>query len=431
VFPRPESTTTNLTLGQYIELLKSNGDVAAIVLGGSAATGMNPHSDIDIAIIVDTDPCPARTGTAWVDGRLADLGFASVKQVIAALSGEQAERRDNWLEIIAVGKVVYDRDSLFSEAPEPEPAPRTSRAELFERWDHASYNVEQSRRYVKATDPLYHDALRLRMTYQLSDMMLAYFSLRHLPWRGEKAAIRYWESHDPEFKTLFLGCLAEQNLEHKFELYEEVVRRAVAPVGEPWRAPMVGVTPAAGFDQVDALRFYQLLVGALPKPEEPVLPRIRVRATNWDGDVHWEHGAWLVSREDGWVVTRTEAGTRVRTEGGGEYVSPFDTRAHYWSDRWFNVIRLETPGQGLYGYYCNIATPLRFDGETVHYVDLQLDVRVFADGAGELEYLVVDEEEFEAARERYGYGDDTVASARAAVGELVRMIEAREFPFDG
>jgi hypothetical protein len=95
------------------------------------------------------------------------------------------------------------------------------------------------------------------------------------------------------------------------------------------------------------------------------------------------------------------------------------------------VIRLETPGQGLYGYYCNVATPLHFDGETVRYVDLQLDVRVFADGAGALEYRVVDEDEFEAARERYGYEDGLVTSARRAVDELVRMIEAREFPFDG
>lgn len=161
------------------------------------------------------------------------------------------------------------------------------------------------------------------------------------------------------------------------------------------------------------------------------LRSITVRATNFDGELHWEHAAWLHSAGDGWVVTQTPAGTQVRTEGGGEYVSPFDTRAHYWTDRWFNVIRLETPGQGLYGYYCNIATPLHFDGDTVRYVDLQLDVRVFADGAGALEYRVVDEEEFEAARERYAYGDELVMRARAAVDDLVRMIEARQFPFDG
>jgi protein associated with RNAse G/E len=41
----------------------------------------------------------------------------------------------------------------------------------------------------------------------------------------------------------------------------------------------------------------------------------------------------------------------------------------------------------------------------VRYVDLQLDVRVLADVAGVPEYWVVDEDEFEAAQERYAYGE--------------------------
>jgi protein associated with RNAse G/E len=89
------------------------------------------------------------------------------------------------------------------------------------------------------------------------------------------------------------------------------------------------------------------------------------------------------------------------------------------------------PGRGLYGYYCNIATPLQFDGDTVHYVDLQLDVRVLVDEAGCLNWTLVDEDDFEVARERYAYSDDLIARARSAVDEVIALIEAREFPFDG
>jgi uncharacterized protein len=168
-----------------------------------------------------------------------------------------------------------------------------------------------------------------------------------------------------------------------------------------------------------------------PQHEAPGLRQVTVRATNFDGSFHWGHPAWLLSADDALVVTRTDAGLRVEREGGGEYVSPYNTRAHYWPDRWFNVIRLETPGEGLYGYYCNVATPLQFDGLTVHYVDLQLDVRVFADAAGGLTHRLTDEDEFEEARERYGYAQELVSRCYAAVDELVRMVEAREFPFDG
>lgn len=167
-----------------------------------------------------------------------------------------------------------------------------------------------------------------------------------------------------------------------------------------------------------------------PQHEAPSLREITVRGTNYDGSLHWEHAAWLMQADGGFVQTATPPNTPVKNEGDG-YVSPYDTLGHYWADRWFNVIRLETPGEGLYGYYCNVATPLQFDGATVHYVDLQLDVRVFAEANGGLSYRLVDEDEFEEARERYAYADDLVARCYAAVDEVVRMVEAREFPFDG
>jgi protein associated with RNAse G/E len=167
-----------------------------------------------------------------------------------------------------------------------------------------------------------------------------------------------------------------------------------------------------------------------PQHEAAGLREITVSASNYDGTPHWVHAAWLVRVEDGFVQTATPPNTPVRNEGDG-YVSPYDTRGHYWTDRWFNVIRLETPGEGLFGYYCNIATPLEFDGATVRYVDLQIDVRVYAQPDGGLTYAVVDEDEFAAARERYGYAEELVSRCYAAVDELVAMVEAREFPFDG
>jgi protein associated with RNAse G/E len=158
-----------------------------------------------------------------------------------------------------------------------------------------------------------------------------------------------------------------------------------------------------------------------------------VHATNYDGSSHWQHPAELVEARDDIVMTRTAAGINVKHERG-VYVSPFNTRGHYWPDRWFNVIRLELPdpstGWGrLTGWYCNIATPVQFDGESVRYVDLQLDVRVFAEDHG-LRCSVLDEDEFETARERYAYPDDLVERARRAVDEVIELVVRRAFPFD-
>ena len=130
------------------------------------------------------------------------------------------------------------------------------------------------------------------------------------------------------------------------------------------------------------------------------------------------------------VITATSAGLAI-DRVAGPFTSPFNTRGHYWPDRYFNVIRLEEPGRGLTGYYCNIAAPVQFDGANVCYVDLQLDVRVFVANDGTLTWALLDEDEFEAARVQYGYDDALVAKCRDAVAQIVAMVEARAYPFDG
>ena len=157
---------------------------------------------------------------------------------------------------------------------------------------------------------------------------------------------------------------------------------------------------------------------------------VTVRATNYDGRDHWVHPATLVRAESGLVVTETHAGLSIRRGNGRRFESPYNTNGHYWPDRWFNVIRLELPEEGLFGYYCNIATPLTFDGATVGYVDLQLDVIARATANGKLTYWLADEDEFEQARYRYGYDEALISRCYAAVDEVSGMIERREFPFD-
>ena len=163
--------------------------------------------------------------------------------------------------------------------------------------------------------------------------------------------------------------------------------------------------------------------------------QVTVRATNYDGTTHWLHPAELLHASDAFVMTRTQAGLIVAREAG-TFTSPYNTRGHYWPDRWFNVIRLEAQDlkTGLWrldGYYCNIASPLQFDGDTVGYVDLQLDVRVFADEAGDLTHRLLDEDEFAVARDRYAYPDDLVERCWRAVDEVIGLVRARQFPFDG
>src|SRR4051812_5839930 len=72
---------------------------------------------------------------------------------------------------------------------------------------------------------------------------------------------------------------------------------------------------------------------------------------------------------------------------------------YYWLDRWYNVFRFHEPNQQLRYYYCNINMPLRFEGGTLDYVDLDIDVLVSAD----LSYRILDLDDYEENARTFGY----------------------------
>ena len=99
---------------------------------------------------------------------------------------------------------------------------------------------------------------------------------------------------------------------------------------------------------------------------------------------------------------------------------------YYWLDRWYNVFRFSDTDQKLKRFYCNINVPPSFDGRILSYIDLDIDVLVEAD----LTYKILDEDDFEQNAKRYLYPDQVQANARAALAELIELIESRSFPFN-
>lgn len=153
--------------------------------------------------------------------------------------------------------------------------------------------------------------------------------------------------------------------------------------------------------------------------------RIHVVSTKYDGSPHWEFDSFYVIEEGPLLVTTNFAGQELGN-WKGSWTTPWDTRNHFWADRWFNVMRCELPqGGGLDHWYCNVTTPALFDGETIRYVDLDLDVSVRPNG----EVEVLDEDEFLDNSQRMGYAPDVIENARRAVDELVALARTGRFPF--
>ncbi len=153
---------------------------------------------------------------------------------------------------------------------------------------------------------------------------------------------------------------------------------------------------------------------------------MRVRSTKYDGSPHWEFDSWHVRDEGTLLVTVNHAGQALESPRG-PWVTPHDTTNHFWTDRWYNVMRRELPdGGGLYGWYCNVTTPPEFSAGLITYADLDLDVIVEPD----LTAAVIDEDDFAENSKLMAYPAEVVECARAAVDELLALVRGGRPPFD-
>jgi len=152
---------------------------------------------------------------------------------------------------------------------------------------------------------------------------------------------------------------------------------------------------------------------------------IAVCAYKYDRVLHRTWDAELLRHDGALVVLDARFSEEIIHDQLGTIAGGTHSLEYYWLDRWYNVFRFSQPDGRLRSYYCNVNSPPEFDGATLSYVDLDLDIVVDPDGS----YRVLDNEDFDTNAKRYGYSDEVQASARRAVAELVTMIETRAFPF--
>ena len=153
--------------------------------------------------------------------------------------------------------------------------------------------------------------------------------------------------------------------------------------------------------------------------DEPV----EIRFNKWGDIPHWsfdmrrlgedEHGTWL------WMPV----GTTMRRGTEEPIVSRNLAVKLITPDQWWTAIFND--GDSKYELYVDIATPAVWDGDTVHMVDLDLDVARRRGGGVEIH----DEDEFEEHQVLYGYPEHIIDKARAETARIALAVEQRQEPF--
>lgn len=152
---------------------------------------------------------------------------------------------------------------------------------------------------------------------------------------------------------------------------------------------------------------------------------IVVSVLKYDGIEHRRWPARIAKIEGPLLVLDAVFEDEIEHDLLGTISSGTISTEYYWLDRWYNVFRFSDANRKLKNYYCNVNQPPSFDGRVLSYIDLDIDVLV----APDLTYKILDVEDFEENARRYAYPEDVHANAHRALIELIRLIEARAFPF--
>ena len=77
-------------------------------------------------------------------------------------------------------------------------------------------------------------------------------------------------------------------------------------------------------------------------------------------------------------------------------------------------------------YYCNLASPSIISGDSIKYIDYDLDTKLFPDGVIKL----LDENEYEYHRSAYQYSDDLDKVLKYQTKIIVERMKNHDFPFE-
>lgn len=161
--------------------------------------------------------------------------------------------------------------------------------------------------------------------------------------------------------------------------------------------------------------------------DESSYPLWRIEAYKYNNSLHYTMPAYLLERSDDWLRFRTQLGGTLNhlTRGFAEPISR-PSEMIFWLGRWYNVYLNFDHAGTFRHFYCNIGLPPTVGDEVISFVDLDLDIRIWADGHTEL----LDEDEFIAHAAQFNYPPDVRRKAWAAVDQVMVLWRSKTPPFN-
>ncbi len=133
--------------------------------------------------------------------------------------------------------------------------------------------------------------------------------------------------------------------------------------------------------------------------------------------------AYVVDIKDDYIVLGDE-NVLITKKDGRAWHTKGSSIMFFYKNRWFNIIA-QLKEDGIF-YYCNIASPFVIDKDTLKYIDYDLDLRVFNDGA----FKVLDRNEYNYHKKLMKYPKEINYIVKEELSSLIEMKKSGEFPFN-
>ena len=230
-------------LQNIIENLKSKDEVDAVFLTGSHGANTKPYSDIDLIIILKENTKSLQSIFAWIDGIFADIYFFDMENIERIMSADWLTSSTNeskhtmnaslysWVK---KGTIQFDKSGSLTNLKNLKKEIKVAENEKLIEWKNINYNFEANTRYFESGDPLYYEALEIRLLYSIPQLISGYLKFHGVVWQGEKFAISYLKENNRAFYDEFVAYSKSSTLEEKFNHYKNLVKATLNPEFPLW-----------------------------------------------------------------------------------------------------------------------------------------------------------------------------------------------------
>ena len=116
--------------------------------------------------------------------------------------------------------------------------------------------------------------------------------------------------------------------------------------------------------------------------------------------------------------------TKVLESDGRSWRTKEPAIMFFYKNKWYNVIG-QLKQDGVY-YYCNMASPFIIEEGAIKYIDYDLDLRVFPDGA----FKVLDRGEYKYHKIKMSYPNSIDNILKQELSDLIELVRKKTLPFD-